>query len=570
MADYDIAQAFAEVENELIDSMMRNFSRHRAEETEQGYNWTQWQAEQLKALEDYKKNNRNKFGKEFDSLNQKIRETIQEYRRKGNADQEYEILQAIKRGYKLPHGSNKPAFTGTKATAEFFKLNDRKLEALIKSTTNDLKKAETAVLRMSEDKYRKAIFNAQVYANTGAATYEKAVDMACRDMLRAGLNCVEYKNGARHTLSNYAEMAIRTANKRAYLRGEGERRQARGISTVVVNRRRGGCSHCAKYVGKVYIDDVYSGGKASDGDYPLLSEAIEDGLFHPNCKDSTSTYYEGITTLKPVSDDELKELDRRRKLEEHKNYYDNQAEKNQRIADYSLDSDNKRIYQQRAKASRKKAAEIENKLDVSVAKSENGDIIKSEHFLKNHYSIPFGKIIGEKPISKRLAKEYSDEFDKASAIFGKISTISSVEVKTYENNGIWGSFNDNSGVLVLFGAGGNDGVSVLSKIALEFKKRGEWSTSSYLHSFRHELGHAILRELSMNEHVYFERMERISQFRDEIFKEIAQHDHKEQSSMKSNLLSIYGLDDIGEIDDFIAESIAEYLKGKPRPTEKKL
>ena len=88
MADYDIAQAFAEIENELIDSMMRNFSRHRAEETEQGYNWTQWQAEQLKALEDYKKNNRNKFGKEFDSLNQKIRETIQEYRRKGNADQE--------------------------------------------------------------------------------------------------------------------------------------------------------------------------------------------------------------------------------------------------------------------------------------------------------------------------------------------------------------------------------------------------------------------------------------------------------------------------------------------------
>lgn len=377
MADYDIAQAFAEVENELIDSMMRNFSRHRAEETEQGYNWTQWQAEQLKALEDYKKNNRSKFGKEFDSLNQKIREAIQEYRRKGNAEQEYEILQAIKRGYKLPHGTNKPAFTGTKATAEFFKLNDRKLEALIKSTTNDLKKAETAVLRMSEDKYRKAIFNAQVYANTGAATYEKAVDMACRDMLRAGLNCVEYKNGARHTLSNYAEMAIRTANKRAYLRGEGERRQARGISTVVVNRRRGGCSHCAKYVGKVYIDDVYSGGKASDGDYPLLSEAIEDGLFHPNCKDSTSTYYEGITTLKPVSDDELKELDRRRKLEEHKSYYDNQAEKNQRIADYSLDSDNKRIYQQRANTCKKKAAEIENKLNVSVAKSGESGIIKS-------------------------------------------------------------------------------------------------------------------------------------------------------------------------------------------------
>ena len=197
-------------------------------------------------------------------------------------------------------------------------------------------------------------------------------------------------------------------------------------------------------------------------------------------------------------------------------------------------------------------------------------ILKTDGIEENNSKLKFARkdiILKE---TEELVKEYSDEFDKASAIFGKISTISSVEVKTYENNGIWGSFNDNSGVLVLFGAGGNDGVSVLSKIALEFKKRGEWSTSSYLHSFRHELGHAILRELSMNEHVYFERMERISQFRDEIFKEIAQHDHKEQSSMKSNLLSIYGLDDIGEIDDFIAESIAEYLKGKPRPTEKKL
>lgn len=32
MSDYDIGKAFEEIENELIDSMMRNFSRHRAEE----------------------------------------------------------------------------------------------------------------------------------------------------------------------------------------------------------------------------------------------------------------------------------------------------------------------------------------------------------------------------------------------------------------------------------------------------------------------------------------------------------------------------------------------------------
>lgn len=224
-----------------------------------------------------------------------------------------------------------------------------KLNALVKSTTDDLKRAETAVLRMSNDKYRKAIFNAQVYANTGAGTYEKAVDMACKDMLNAGLNCVEYKNGARHTLSDYADMAIKTANKRAYLRGEGEERAKYGLSLVVVNSRQGGCPDCAKYIGKVFIDDVYSNGKKSDDDYPLLSTAIAEGLFHPRCKDSTSSYYPELDDLdKPLSDDEIAELDRQRGLEEKQQYAERQAQRFDRRAKYSLDEDNQKFAQARA------------------------------------------------------------------------------------------------------------------------------------------------------------------------------------------------------------------------------
>lgn len=224
-----------------------------------------------------------------------------------------------------------------------------KLDALIKSTTDDLKRAETAVLRMSNDKYRKAIFNAQVAMNTGAVTYEKAVDMACKDMLNAGLNCVEYKNGARHTLSDYADMAVKTANKRAYLRGEGEKRAEWGVSLVVVNSRQGGCPDCAKYIGKVFIDDVYSNGKKSDGNYPLLSTAIKNGLFHPRCKDSTSTYYPELDDLDaPLSEDEIKELDRQRGIEEKQQYAQRQAERFDRRAEYSLDKDNKRIARTRA------------------------------------------------------------------------------------------------------------------------------------------------------------------------------------------------------------------------------
>lgn len=384
MSDYDIRKAFEEIENELIDSMMRNFSRHRAEETKEGYNWAQWQAEQLKALEEYRKTNAQKFGKQFNSINSKVEEMIHTARADGNAEQELKILEAIKNGFTphMPSGAS---------TGEFFKVNDRKLNALVKSTTDDLKRAETAVLRMSNDKYRKAIFNAQVYANTGAGTYEKAVDMACKDMLNAGLNCVEYKNGARHTLSDYADMAIKTANKRAYLRGEGEERAKYGLSLVVVNSRQGGCPDCAKYIGKVFIDDVYSNGKKSDGDYPLLSIAIAEGLFHPRCKDSTSTYYPELEDLdKPLSDDEIAELDRQRGLEEQQQYAQRQAERFDRRAKYSLDEDNKKFakaradeWHDKAKKAKKKSKKIDTgtsqKSDVqkkTVEKAENNDIIK--------------------------------------------------------------------------------------------------------------------------------------------------------------------------------------------------
>lgn len=363
--DYDISKAFEKIENELISSMIRNFKNHRVEEDKNNFCWTQWQAEQLKSLEEYRKHNAKKFGKRFKNINSKVEEMIRTAKADGNASQEAEILEAVKDGFKAP---KKPS---AHSTAEFFKVNDRKLDALIKSTTDDLKRAETAVLRMSNDKYRKAIFNAQVAMNTGAVTYEKAVDIACKDMLNAGLNCVEYKNGARHTLSDYADMAVKTANKRAYLRGEGEKRAEWGVSLVVVNSRQGGCPDCAKYIGKVFIDDVYSNGKKSDGKYPLLSTAIKNGLFHPRCKDSTSTYYPELDDLDtPLSEDEIKELDRQRGIEEKQQYAQRLAERFDRRAEYSLDEDNKRIAQTRADEWHDRADMLEEKVKQFSLKTD--------------------------------------------------------------------------------------------------------------------------------------------------------------------------------------------------------
>ena len=256
---YDVVGAFRAIEDELTASMIRNLDHHRAEELEAGFNWSQWQVEQLAALDAYKKRNLKKYQGIFKNINLKIDTIISMQRAAGNADQEVSILKAIKEGAKLYKAKKQVSADG-----RFFKENDKKINALIKATRSDFKKAEVAILRRANDQYRQVIFNAQMYAATGA-TYEKAVDMATKDFLRAGINCIEYKNGARHTMSEYADMALRTAQKRAYLTGEGEKRQEWGISTVIMNKRGNPCPKCLPFVGKVLIDDVWSGGKPEDG-----------------------------------------------------------------------------------------------------------------------------------------------------------------------------------------------------------------------------------------------------------------------------------------------------------------
>lgn len=358
--EYDIEKAFRAIEDELIASMMRNLEGHRAEEIEEGYNWTQWQVEQLKALEKYKAQNKKMFSSKFSDINDSIDAMIFAARQEGGTEQEQKILRALKKGLKASKVSQG-------AEGAFFRLNTRKLNALIKATKSDFNRAEKAMLRMSEDKYRQIIFNAQVYANTGAGTYEKAVDMATKDFLKAGINCIEYANGARHTMKDYAKMAIQTANKRAYLTGEGEMRRSWGISTVIMNKRANACPKCLPFVGKILIDDVWSGGKASDGPYPLMSSAMAAGLYHPNCKDIHTTYFPELDE-EPDGKFTKKELEKVKedyRQDQKQQYAGRMVEQFDRLSKYSLDSDNKKMYEVR-----------KGQWENVVANNQNSDTIK--------------------------------------------------------------------------------------------------------------------------------------------------------------------------------------------------
>lgn len=389
MTEYDIGAAFQAIEDELIKSMIRNMDRHRAEETKEGIEWSMWQSEQLKALEKFKRDNEKRYGKRFGNLNKEMGELIRMSRQRGNMQQEIRILDAIRKGFpaqKISQG----------AAAEFFRLNDRKLEALIQATTDDMERAETAVLRMADDQYRKAIFNAQVYANTGAGTYEKAVDMATKDMLSRGLNCVEYANGARHTLADYADMAIRTASKRAYLQGEGEKRQEWGIATVIMAKRGNPCPKCLPFVGKVLIDDVWSGGKKEDGPYPLMSTAIAKGLYHPRCKDVHTTYFPGISTADDTwTEEELHAVEKAGKKEAKQQYAKRQADKYERLGKYSLDKDDHEQYSRKLKAWKNVRFKSGNK--------DSRGYVDGKRPLADFRAVPQGKVV---EILRKDSKEW--------------------------------------------------------------------------------------------------------------------------------------------------------------------
>lgn len=281
--DYDIEKIFKQIENDLISSMKRTLWSHKEDEKAKGFNWPQWQALKLKQLEDFRKNNE----EIFKNYNQDIKYATKIQMKK-------QFREGASRTNKQAIKAGKIKKEDSQLSGSFFGLNDRKIKALIKSTTKDINDVKYATLRMANDQYRQIIYKAEVYANTGAKTVQQAIDMATKDFLAKGFNCIEYSNGSRHNIADYCDMAIRTANKRANLMGEGEMRKKLGNPLVYISKHGGACDKCSPWQGRVYIDDVWSGGKKEDGKYPLLSTAISGGLFHPICQHGSSTYYEGI------------------------------------------------------------------------------------------------------------------------------------------------------------------------------------------------------------------------------------------------------------------------------------
>ena len=184
-------------------------------------------------------------------------------------------------------------------------------------------------------------------------TLQKAIDIAVKDFLDKGINCIVYRNGRRVNIAYYVRMALRTTSTRAKLQGESARYSAMGYDTVQVTQYSMCSDTCLPWQGKAYINDVFimwegdieereNGELWGKSNYcgkwfPLLSTAIHAGLFHPSCRHTIALYIDGDAIPKALDNSEI---ENRYKLEQKQRRLENEVRRAKRKAEGFSDPDN--------------------------------------------------------------------------------------------------------------------------------------------------------------------------------------------------------------------------------------
>ena len=298
---YALRDLFAEMELELMASLRRNFINHKMEEQARGFSWEMWQKAKLRNLQEYHKETTSVIYRFRKRISTAIEQVLRNHFSVG----------VRKADIKLPQDRANTGLPGEAPPQEtqFFGMNKKKLDALIKSTKNDFEDAQQAVYRRMDDVYRQTIFKTEFQLSSGAISLGKAIDKATEDFLAKGIDCIVYSNGRHVNIADYAEMALRTASHRATLLGEGSKRDELGVHMVFVSAHANACKLCLPWQGQILIDDVFSHPSKEyiaryKDKHKLLSDAIKAGLLHPNCRHTLATYFEGVTRLPKPQDPE--------------------------------------------------------------------------------------------------------------------------------------------------------------------------------------------------------------------------------------------------------------------------
>lgn len=385
----DIARIFEEIELRLIASLKRNLSRHKAEEEKEGFEWAAWQAEKLNNIDNFRKENAQIADEYVDVIDDETRQLMTDQFHEGEHTAEQSVIDVSESGVNVPDVPAQPQPPEAPTAIpddHFFGVNKPKMDKLMEDVTTLEKTALTAAVRNMDDVYRTTVNKAQLMMNAGELTLTKAIDLATREFLDKGINCIVYADGRRVNIADYVRMALRTTSTRATLQGAAKRFSELGYDTVLISQY-GGCSEtCEPYQGKVYIDDVFtiwngerSGdfGKSNYCDkwFMLLSVAIRGGLFHPNCRHTMGQYIEGLTKIpQPIPAEKIRE---QRELEEKQRVMERKIRALKRKVEGTQD-------EKKVKEYKRKLREEQGKLREFI--KEHDDVLRRDYSREKIYS----------------------------------------------------------------------------------------------------------------------------------------------------------------------------------------
>lgn len=385
----DIAKIFEEIELRLIASLKRNLSRHKAEEEKEGFEWSAWQAEKLNNIDNFRKENAQIADEYVDVIDDETRQLMTDQFHEGEHTAEQSVIDVSESGVNVPDVPAQPQPPEAPTAIpddHFFGVNKPKMDKLMEDVTTLEKTALTAAVRNMDDVYRTTLNKVQLMMGTGSITLNEAIDLATRDFLDKGINCIVYADGRRVNIADYVRMALRTTSTRATLQGAAKRFAELGYDTVLISQY-GGCSEtCEPYQGKVYIDDVFtiwngerSGdfGKSNYCDkwFMLLSVAIRGGLFHPNCRHTMGQYIEGLTKIpQPIPAEKIRE---QRALEEKQRAMERKIRALKRKVEGTQD-------EKKVKEYKRKLREEQGKLREFI--KEHDDVLRRDYSREKIYS----------------------------------------------------------------------------------------------------------------------------------------------------------------------------------------
>lgn len=242
-------------------------------------------------------------------------------------------------------------------------LNDAAVVALSSELVSSLAGVNGGILRRVEDIWRTIVAEAAGYSVTGAMTTFEAAQRSYTRMAREGLGFFVDSAGRKWSLDTYAEMATRTATTKALMAGHTDRMVQSGVDLVVVSSHPNPAPQCAPFERKVLsLTGRDTGRVVRDGHAvtatATLDRAIEDGLFHPNCRHVLSAYIPGATNLTPPKPDVNHEG---YKATQHQRYLERQVRASKRMEAAAVTPEAKQAARQRARAYQARIREHINK-----------------------------------------------------------------------------------------------------------------------------------------------------------------------------------------------------------------